>query len=188
MTDDPLTDLRTALVNAASDRARPHRRRRRMLLAAGATAILVPATAAATGLIGGDPSQGTLPDRSSFRVSTVPDPRGPGSCERVEYRDTAGKLLASNTGCPASSGPAPDGELPTSVSAAPSHIALLLGRTPPGTARVDVPAAIGAVAFDPAAFRFAAQVPLDEPPLAIARDADGHELARFSMAAMQSPP
>jgi hypothetical protein len=62
---------------------------------------------------------------------------------------------------------------------------LLLGLTPRGTASVEVPNAIGAVTFDPRIFRYAAQVPSDEPMLAIARDGGGHKLACFSAPAME---
>jgi len=188
MTDDPLADLRNNLVSAARDRARPHHRRRTMLLSAATTAILVPAAAAATGVIGGA-TQGVFSDRSSFIISTVPDPRGAGTCDRVEYRDATGGLDGRTLTCPASNGgPAPDGELPTGLSAQSGPVVVLLGRTPAGTARVDVPAAIGEVVFDPAAFRFAAKIPRDKPMLAIAHDADGHELARFTAPAMQPSP
>jgi hypothetical protein len=186
MTDDPLTDLRTALVGAASERARPRRGRRPLLLAVAATVVLVPAAVAATGIVGGgDPTQGRLPDGSTFRVTTAPDPRGQGACQRVEFRHADGRLLGSTLSCPAHDGPAADGTLATGFTAVDGPVVLLLGLTPRATASVEVPNAIGEVTFDPRIFRYAAQVPDDEPMLAIARDADGRELARFSAPAME---
>jgi hypothetical protein len=185
MSDDPISELRAVLLSTARERSRSHRRRRTSLLAGAAAVILVPAAAAATGVIGGQTFTSTFADRSSLSVTTVPDKRGSGTCDRVEYRTAEGVSRGVVLSCPSSpNGPAPDGELPTGFTRQPEGV-VMIGRTPRGTASVDVPSAVGAVTFDRAASRFAAQIPADQPMLAIARDADGRELARFSAPPME---
>jgi len=169
--------------------AQPPRPRRRRFVVGGfiAAGILTPAALAASGVLGGETQKGEFPDRSTFTVLTVPDPRGGDSaCERVEFREADGKPTGATTSCPVPHGkPGPSPSLSVGFVAAPASTVLLRGTVPDGTASVHVPSAISAVQFDRDSFRFAAQIPRNAPMLVIAKSADGRDLDRFERSAME---